>query len=1209
MKKNLKYGYFIRAKLPGMFITVRTVALLVLCAFSITATAFSQQKKFDISMKKVTLVDVFQYLRRVSGYNFVYDSDALSKQPLVSVEMKNTGLEEVLKNCLPVNRLVFLIEDNVVIIREKKEVSEPQKMETRKLTGKVTDDKGNPLPGVTVQIRKTSYGTVTDGTGKYVLEIPDIKDLVLVYSFIGMTKKEVTYKGEHELNVVLEENITEIGEVVVTGYQVIDKRYSTSAITSVRAADILVDGVTSIDAALEGRVPELLLMSNSGEVGATPKIRIRGTSTLLGNREPLWVLDGIILSDPVRIDPTELNNPDYINVVGNAIAGINPQDIERIDVLKDASATALYGTRAANGVIVVTTKKGQIGKARLGYNHTSKFTRRPRYTDRDINLMNSQERVRFGKDLVDLHYVFPDGMVMVGYEGAAWRLQNQQIDYNQFLREVKYSEEVNTDWFDELTRDAYSQGHNLNISGGTDDLRYYASLGYDRENGVSRTTYTERYTALINLNTKLFGKVMVNLQLNGNSQQKNHLMENINAMDYAYNTTRALPSHNEDGSLYFYDNRVYSGGLALDGKYQYNIINEINNSSNEYDGTGVGAQLDLRFKIMEGWDINAVGAYNKSSTLQEKWWGEKTNYVAMLRNGEYNEDPIPGYGGYCELPYGGILLTMNTMSRNYTFRVQSDYRKMLGKDMEHLISFSIGFEANSSKYRTYNDENRGFIKDRGLQFVDQVDLEQFPHYRSWLNRGHRRITENLTNTLATYATLSYSYQRHFTLNANARFDASNKFGNQSNQRLLPVWSVSGMWNGKENLFKNVEFLSNLQLRTSLGIQGNMLDDQSPNLIIKQGVVDPYYGENTSKVVRFPNPNLHWEKTRSLNVTLDFDFFESRLGFSGTYYYKKTKDCFTDVYVSPINGITDYTMNDGKLTNKGYSVGITGVPVSGKDFNWRISAFWSGNYNEVKSEIVDTYQIGNYLSGNAIMDGKPVGTFFSYKYIGLNPRNGTPMFDDFEDRRHLLEGKSMEDIVKMVLKDNGQREPVFFGNLSTSMNYKGWALSASFTYSLGSKVRLFGLYSPVLSGIKSDANVRKEFVNRWQVAGDERRTDVPVIMSPSHPEYRNYTDHYSTEPGGNIARFASNVWEMYDNSDLRVVSGNYLKCTSLTLKYNFKEQWLKRTPFSSAYISLNTLNLFTISAKELKGQDPTQAGFDKPNLSVRPAYSLGLNVSF
>ena len=222
-----------------------------------------------------------------------------------------------------------------------------------------------------------------------------------------------------------------------------------------------------------------------------------------------------------------------------------------------------------------------------------------------------------------------------------------------------------------------------------------------------------------------------------------------------------------------------------------------------------------------------------------------------------------------------------------------------------------------------------------------------------------------------------------------------------------------------------------------------------------------------------------------------------------------------------------------------------------------------------------------------------------------------MFDDYNDRQHLLEYKTLEETVLMTMKKSGQRDPIFSGNFSNSFTYKNLSLSMNLSYSIGSKVRLFPLYSPVLSGVSSETNVRKEFLNRWMAPGDEQYTNIPVIMSPADPEYVNYISHFSgTQVSvSHIQNFASNVWNMYDNSDLRVVSGNYLKCSSMTLRYNINPEWLKKTPFSNLSLSLNALNLFTISAKELKGQDPSQAGFAKPNLSVRPSYTFQFNVTF
>lgn len=1184
-----------------------TLLLLFCSLFQLKAEVFSQ-RKVSVQMSEVTLDRVFQELGRQAKCDFLYNHSLVKQKGNVTISVEDRELNAVLDELLPRLGMEYVLDENVIIIREKWALPQNQDVEVR---GTVRDEKGTSLPGVTVVIKGTTLGTATDDKGKFVLRLPRQEGITLVFSYVGMKLEEVKFTGQKDMQVVLYADEQEMEEVVVTGYQVIDKRYVTSAITTVNAADVLVPGMTSIDQALEGRVPELLLMSNSGEVGATPRIRIRGTSTLLGNREPLWVLDGFILQDPVDVSNEDLNNPDYINIIGNAIAGINPQDIERIDVLKDASATALYGTRAANGVIVVTTKKGKVGPACFSYNHTSKFTRRPRYTDRNINLMNSKERVLFGKNLSDTHYQFPSGMTMVGYEGALYRYYSGLTDYNGFLDEVKRYETINTDWFDILTRDSYSHDHTLSVSGGADKFRYYASIGYNYDEGVTRTTSTQRYTSMVNLNFSLSDKLKADLSINGSVQKKNHLQDEIKAMDYAYNTTRALPCYNEDGSLFYYDKVAYDGMNQYYTKYRYNILNEIDNSSNSYDGSTLSASLNLNYNVLEALSLRFAGYYSKSSTLQEDWWGEKSHYVARLKNGEYEDVPLEGEIGECILPYGGVLNTNNSIAENYTLRLQYDFRKTIGVEGVHLVASTGGFEVNSNTTRSISDENRGYVKDRGLQFVDGIDLEKFPHYANWLNKNHRTIRHNVFNQLSGYLTLSYSYMQHFTVYANGRVDASNKFGSSSNDKFLPIWAVSGNWNLKENILKGCEFISDMSLRSSFGMQGNMLEDQSPNLIISQGVTDVLYNENISTIARYPNPNLQWEKTRSFNLGLDVSFLDSRLTLDGSFYSKRTEDCFTEVQVSSVNGINTYMMNGGDLKNDGFSIGLSATPVKNKKWYWRFSTYYSANLNQVQSGTVESYTLSDYLNGTALVDGESIGTFYSYKFLGLNPENGAPLFDDYADRQHLLQGKSLEETVRMVMENSGTREPKFSGSFSNTLTYKGWSWSMNLSYSLGSKIRLFPLYSPIMSGVSSELNVRKEFVDRWQVPGDERRTNIPVLMSRSNVDYSQYSSHFSSSPlvATRIQNFASSYWDMYDKSNIRVVSGNYLKCSSMSLRYTFNSNFLAKTPFSSMTASLNAMNLFTISAKELKGQDPSQAGFATPNLSIRPSYTFQFSLIF
>lgn len=1199
-----------------MMKTKLIVMLGLLFALPAVLKAEAQLQKISVELEDVSVVTLIKELKRQTGVNFLYNVDEVTRNGRISVSVQDWTVEEVLNKYLPGKGLSFSVVNDVIVIRPLEKRADEQQEGKVVIKGVVKDGDGAPLPGVTVMVAGTTVGVTTNAKGEFSLVKPAGRDEVkLAFSFVGMKSQTLVWKGQELLSVVMEEDTYALDQVnvIYTGYQRIDPRRRTSAISSVNAADVLVPGMTSIDQALEGRIPELQLTLNSGEVGATPRIRVRGTSSLIGNREPLWVLDGFILRDPVNVSNEDLNNPDYINIIGNAIAGINPQDIERIDVLKDAAATALYGTRAANGVIIVTTKRGSVGPARFSYNHTSKLTRRPRYTDKAVDLMNSQERVRFGKELADQHYKFAENMPMVGYEGALYRHQTGKTSWEEFQDEVTWYEQVNTDWFDVLTRDTYSHDHTLSVSGGSEDIRYYVSLGYNHEDGVTKTTKTDRMTSMANLDINFMKNLQVRFALNANIQKKNHLQDNIDAMNYAYNTTRALPAFNEDGSYYFYDKIGYGGTNQSIAMFRYNILNEIENSSNEYDGNTVGASIDGRYtSIVKGLDLTLAGSYSRSNTLQENWWGEKTHYVARYKNAEYEEAAPKTADGHCLLPYGGILNTTQTMTESYTLRTQLDYRLLFGEDSQHMFSAMGGFEMNGNVTKQNSDQIFGYLKDRGMQIVSGIDLNDFPDYRDkWLNVNHKKRTHSINHELSGYVTLGYSYKQHFTLNANARTDASNAFGSRANEKLLPIWSVSGMWNAKENLLRNVKWVSNFALRASYGLQGNMQEDQSPNLIIRQGTTDPVYNENLSTVERYPNPNLQWEQTRSWDLGLDFGLFNDRLTLGLSYYDKKTEDCFTTVNVSTVNGVSSYVMNGGSLTNQGYSAFITGYPVRTKDWTWNLSVNWSGNINEVRSGAMDTYTYADYLNGTALVDGEPIETFYSYKFIGLDPKNGVPMFDDYSDRRHLLEYKDLETVVRMAMDKSGSRTPKFSGSFSTSVRWKGLTLSGSFAYSLGSKVRLLSIYEPIMGGVSAENNVRKEFLDRWQVSGDETKTNIPSILSPSHPDYTQYIQHYSVQSDGSdhIPQFASTVWNMYDNSDLRVVSGNYLRCSSLSLRYNFEPGWLERTPFSNASVSLSALNLFTVSARELKGQHPSQQGFDAISMSVRPSYSFQFSVTF
>ena len=1195
MEKSSDSGNFHRGKLRKVWLFMKCFMLFMFFAFSGIAATYSQEKAITLSVERTALTDVFARIRAASGYTFIYNADDLRGLTVEALKVKDAPVEEVLARCLEGTGFTFRIEDNVVVIAAGTKAA--QEAGTVVIRGKVVDTRKQPVPGVTIIIQGTTLGTTTGEDGTFALEIPEREGITLLFSFIGMKTVSVAYTGQENLQITMEEEATEISEVVVTGYQTIDRRKNTSAVTSVKAEDIMIPGAMTIDQMLEGQIPDLMVMTNSGESGVAPRIRIRGTSTLIGNREPLWVVDGVIVQDPVQISPDELNDPDYINRIGNAISGLNPQDIDRIDVLKDASATALYGTKAANGVIVITTKRGHIGEPEISYRGTVSLKLRPRYSDRNIDLMSAKERLNVSRELAEGHYEYASNITYTGYEELLQKLYSRDITYKQFEEQVSYLKETNTDWFKLLTQDAFSSTHSLSVTGGSEDVRYYASLGVNLENDVIRSNDAKRYTGTVNLDINFTPWFTASFNLNANTFKKDMYQSEISPINYAYNTSRAIAAYTQNGEYNFY-NKV-NGSEA----YKYNILNELENSYQDQHTSGLTVTANLRFNFTPWLNANAILSYTNSNAEIEGYWGEKTFHAAELRGAEYGE-AVPSNS---LMPYGGELSHNETRSNTYTFRFQANANKYFGTHEQHNINASAGFEMNSTKYVGYTRSDRGYYPDRGKQFMANINIEEYPDYGDWLSRNVPVLSDELTNILSGYATVAYSYRNLFTVSANARVDGSNRFGDQSNDKFLPIWSLSANYNIADHEFFKRDWLNYFTFKFSFGYQGNMLDSESPVLLINKLPMDSYYNEMEAEVSTYPNPNLKWEKTSSLNAGLTFALLDNRIQMETEYYYKHTKNAFMTKKVATMNGVNSYTINGGDIENQGYSVSLTAIPIRNNDWNWVLSTSFSRDYNKVNSDpSSQTYEYTEFLNGTALVEGKAVNTFYSYEFLGLNPVDGGPMFNDYEDQKYELYGLDKYHTITKVLKPSGRREPYMSGSLTTSLRYKNWRLNAAFPYSLGAKTRLFRMFDKSLS---PENNVHRDFLNRWKEPGDEKHTNIPALLSYSSNSYWNYMGHYSAGMFEDIETFATSAWEMYDYSDIRVVSANYLKCSSLSLTYEFDQKLLERTSLSRVAITLSGTNLFTICSSKLNGQTPTQGGFSEIQLSDRPTYSLGLSVSF
>ncbi len=1248
MKKNGPVTLLLKKEYRKAWTIVQfTSAFMLLFVLSAHSSAL-QSRSVSLNLRNVTFFQVFDEIHRQTGLRFVYNTDQLRSQKTVDVQAENKDVEEVFTDILRGTNLTFVLEDDVVMLVPQQNTQ--RQGEPTRIAGTVTDVNGQPLPGVTVRLVYKSatedkfIGVSTDVQGRYVITVPaDATNPVFYFSFVGMKNQIVPVTGKEAVNVVMEEAQQEVGEVVVTGYQQIDRRHLTSAVTSMKMSDIEIPGVLSIDKALEGNVPGLIFMQSTGQVGAAPKLRIRGSSSILGNQEPLWVVDGIIVQDKVNIDPVQLNDLDFVNLLGNAISGLNPADIEQIDVLKDAAATALYGARAANGVIVVTTKKGQAGPPKISYSMSGTFTPRPRYTDRAFHMMNSKERIDVSRELMerDVRYsgYYPGVDDWVGYERAYLDyFQEGTIDFNEFSRRSKYYETMNTDWLKLLTKDVFSHNHTVSLNGGSENIRYYASVGFADQKGNVRGEKNDRYTATLKT-TLNYDKLTAEFGVIGDITEKRYSPTELNVMSYAHSMNRALPLYGEDGELWYY-NRGPSE------KFPFNIRNEMDHSSWDINQYGVNLTGQVRYKFNDRFSLRGVASYQFSYTDDSEWFGEESWHVKSL-NLRTTNAAYPYFNYLC--PFGGELKQSTTRNNAYTFRLQADYNTWLDADNKHFINAMAGYELSSSKYNSENSLQRGYFKDRGQTVAPppiytlgpNVNFSHYQMYYHWLINNHPTYTESLTNMLSAYATFTYSYADRYILNVNGRADWSNAFGSRSNEKLFPVWSVSGRWNiSDEKFMQNASWVDNLALRLSYGLQGNMLNNQPSRLVIQKNPLG-VTGDEYANIVHYANPDLRWEKTNSYNAGIDFSLFNNKVRGSFAYYYKKTTDAFLDRRVGSQNGVTTYTVNAGDIENHGVEIALSFTPidqgiVNGKrGFVWRFDPQIGQAVNQLVNRAInrhndylqDDLTFMDMINGAAYIPGTALNTFYSFRYKALD-NTGRPTFygleadrvDELNEKYAELAALDKKNVWMELLSESGTRVPVLQGSLRNYVAYRNFSLSVNLTYSLGNKIRMFKLCSSDYSAVNPypHNNLRKEFVDRWRGPGDEKHTDIPGIATEVvgagdqekiMASYGWWYNKTNWAPDVMTNRSLSK-YSMYDYSDLRVVSGDYLRMQSLVFTYTLGDKFLQNLGIANASVSLSGQNLFTICDKKLKGQNPEQFTTDDMiSIALRPQYTFSLNLNF
>jgi TonB-linked SusC/RagA family outer membrane protein len=1159
------------------------IGLLFVCCSSVEAIAQHVKLKFT----DAPLVTILKEITNQSGYNFVYPEPIVSKETKISFtyEEDKLSIEALLSKLFEERPISFSIKGRQIALTSK-EIN-PKQLKTKPvelIKGVVVDQEtGEPIPGAGIIVQGTKKSVITDVTGKFSISVS--QGDVLIIKSLGYKDSEVTIgTNKNPVIKMIPDNLM-LDQIVVTGYQEVSKNQLTSAVAVVKAETISQLGSTSIEQSLQGQVAGLTVINTNTSPGSAPKVRVRGTATLLGTAEPLWVLDGVILENSIPVSSAEINSPDFMETFNSAIGGISPNDIESITVLKDASATAIYGTRAANGVIVVTTKKGRKNTTNISYRHSSRISTKPTYSD--FNLLNSKERSELALQMME-EKLSSGGSVGMEYVIRQYYLGNYTIA--QYETEARKVQEMNTDWFDALYRNAYTQTHDISISGGGENVDYYISLGYNSEQGQDIVSDYKNYNGMAKVNSEIFKGVKLGSAFYASKRDRNSYHSSINPFNYAASTARTVPLYNEDGTPFYYNKYIYS----------FNILNELNNTSRAIDQIDLKANITLDIDLFKGLKYSGLFSFQDSETKNIDYAKENTYYAASLRGynlGEGSEEDI----NESKLPYGGTYNEQNISQKTLVIRNTLEYNQLFANDKLSLFAM-LGQEYRSTSYTGLMSKNYGYMHDRGNIFYNPSQTEET--YMLYRNTSTRTLIER--DYESYFSILTLSWQNKYVLNGNIRFDGSNLFGSNPKYRYLPLWSVSGKWIlSNEDFLADNQLISNLALRCSYGLRGNIVEDSSPQIIASALPPNSLTGLLEMEIIQPPNPDLKWETTSSLNIGAEFGMFKNRLLLNVDYFRDYSRDLIAYNNISAVSGFLGKYVNYADVSNNGVDISVMGDIIRSKKFTWTVSLNAGYVKNRVEKSTltptVDNLVKSVYTPGEVVV-GKPLNSMWAYKYAGLDD-TGRPTFYTNDGNIITTDDEEMAAYVIDIanLKYMGTREPIYTGGFSNTLKYKNLSCTALFSFAFKGVVRLPSM--AYISAPSAETNVNRTIMDRWRFPGDEATKQIPGLSNGTSYVYSAGKTYYTID--------------MFNNSDYTIVPGDFIRLRSVSLEYRIPKKTLgmlkvRDKSMSGLSIKVQAQNLFVIADKRLKGYDPETINYTTNSYGSLPlpkTFTVGLNINF
>lgn len=967
----------------------------------------------------------------------------------------------------------------------------------RTIRGKITNaEDGSPLPGVSVVVQGTNRGTVTDVEGQYRLPVAD-GDAVLVFSFIGMLSQEQTIGNRETIDVQLAPDSKQLSEVVVVGYGTEQQKLITGSIGVVKSDAIKDLPVSTVDGMLQGQAAGVQVLQNSGTPGGGMSVRVRGTTSISGSGQPLYVIDGI-----------PLTTGDYAQVGYegqgiNALSDLNPNDIESMSVLKDAATAAIYGARASNGVVLITTKRGKSGKSVIGFNAYYGVQQ----AWRTLDMLDTEQWMEYRNDLA----------------GSA-------VFTEADIAKARAGDTTNTDWQDVIFRSAPIASYELSATGGNDKTRFFISGSYFDQKGILIGTRFQRMNTRVNVDHSINDKFRIGTSIGLTYSTSNRVEgdQSLNGpLPNGISTPAIFPVYNPDGTY------------NQDGPYA-NPVSIANDATNENFTYRVIANMFGEYELLPG------------LTLTSKWGIDFYN----LREHAFEFKTQQGQ------KYNGLGFETYTNVRNLVSNNTLKYEKTFGR---HVVDVLAGYSFEK------RERTSSFI--RGQDYADE-NMQYINSAATITQASAGAVTSGVRSY---FAKANYNYADKYLVSLTGRVDASTSFGPNNRNGFFPAASAAWRISQEDFFHDNVPVISELKLRGSYGLLGN--DNISAFQYAELYRATSYLSKPAIYPTNVPNPDLKWETTAQLDLGVDIGLFSDRLMLTVDYYNKQTKDLLLGRPLPGSSGFSTVVENIGKMENKGVEISLSGEQSFGQ-VRWRPQLNLSINRNKVlklyNGQPIDDLGRG----GNRVMEGQPLGIFYSFKSLGVDPSTGDIVYADTN-----IDGEITTEDRTIV----GNPNPKFTGGFTNNFTYGHFDLSVFLQFSYGNDVfhgsRLF------LESLQGGDNQLEDVTRRWRKPGDI--TDIPRATSDPVKAVEN-------------KRTSSRFIE----------DGSYMRIKNVTLGYTLPSDLTNKVRLSSLRVYAGVQNLFTFTRYtgldpevNYSGNDTQVVGTDFFTFPQARTVTFGVNLKF